>query len=81
LPPSPLTSIGHTGTKLLKVPAELRTMPVTALKYTVVSGREGDLEAGHEPFVEGKFPSREEAVAFVEEWNRLSYQNYFWVQE
>ena len=45
----------------------------------VYSARRGDLEAGFEPFLEGKFASTEAAQAYADAWNDLSDNVEFWV--
>ena len=57
-------------------PAEMNTYVNTV---EVWSARRGDLEAGFEPFLEGKFKSVEAAQAYADSWNDLSDNVEFWV--
>ncbi|QBP06080.1 hypothetical protein [Synechococcus phage S-B68] len=50
------------------------------MRYAVYAARPEDLEAGFEPFLEGRFDTEAEAIAFAAEWNRCSDHKEFWVE-
>ena len=52
----------------------------TEMRYAVFASRPEDLEAGFEPFLEGRFATEAEAIAFAAEWNRLHGSKEFWVE-
>ena len=60
-------------------PAPSRSMRTFVNTVEVYSARRGDLEAGFEPFLEGKFKSVEAAQAYADTWNELSDNVEFWV--
>ena len=50
------------------------------MRYAVYAARPEDLEAGFEPFLEGRFATEAEAIAFAAEWNRCCDYKEFWVE-